>query len=81
MAMSACWIHSNIDYSSYRYVFFKQYYRAQLNLCMCTASLIALQQTQLDLQQSSFRFWMLSNMLDTTLVQMQVLLVSLTAVV
>ncbi len=48
---------------------------------MCTASLIALQQTQLDLQQSSFRFWMLSNMLDTTLVQMQVLLVSLTAVV
>lgn len=48
---------------------------------MCTASLIALQQAQLDLQQNSFLFWMLSNVLDTTLVQMQVLLVSLTSAV
>ena len=42
-------------------------------------SLIALQQAQLDLQWGWSLLWMLFNVVDTTLVQMQVLLVSLTS--
>ena len=79
MAMSACWIHSNIDCSSYRCLFLKQYCHAQLKPCMCTASLIAVRQAQLDLQWGWSLLKMLFNVVDTTLVQMQVLLVSLTS--
>ncbi len=46
---------------------------------MCTASLIAVRQAQLDLQWGWSLLWMLFNVVDTTLVQMQVLLVSLTS--
>ncbi len=46
---------------------------------MCTASLIAVRQAQLDLQWGWSLLKMLFNVVDTTLVQMQVLLVSLTS--